>query len=104
MRIWMLALPLLTIACAGDQSTAAPVRPRNAERLASAEPAGAPGDCGEVHRIRSTRVLDDRTIDFELSDGRILRNALPHQCPNLGFEESFSYSTSLSRLCSVDTI
>jgi len=103
MRTWILPLTLLATACA-NAGGPPHVRPRNAERLASAQPAGPPVDCVDIIRIRNTRVLDDRTIDFEMTDGKVLRNTLPHQCPSLGFEESFSYSTSLSRLCSVDTI
>lgn len=61
-------------------------------------------NCVHIQRIRSTRVLDDRTIDFELINGSTLRNTLPNSCPSLGFEEAFSYSTSLAQLCSVDII
>jgi hypothetical protein len=49
-------------------------------------------------------VLSDRIIDFELRDGRVLRNVLPASCPGLAFQEAFAYNTSLSRLCSVDII
>ena len=50
------------------------------------------------------RVIDDRTIDFHLRDGSVIRNALPNSCPSLGFEKAFTYSTSLSQLCSTDII
>jgi len=43
-------------------------------------------------------------IDFVLHDGSVLRNRLPYACPQLGFERAFTYSTSLSQLCSVDII
>ena len=39
-----------------------------------------------------------------MNGGRVYRNTLPHGCPSLGFEERFSYSTSLSQLCSTDII
>jgi hypothetical protein len=54
--------------------------------------------------IRSSRVLSDRIIDFELVNGQVLRNTLPADCPGLGSEESFSYGTSLTQLCSTDVI
>ena len=60
--------------------------------------------CIELSRIRESKVVDDRTIDFILRDGSVLRNTLPFSCPQLGFERAFSYSTSISRLCSVDII
>ena len=78
---------------------------------APVEPAPAPvqeaanGErCVGLAAIRSTKVVDDSTIDFSMRDGRILRNTLPHACPSLGFEEAFTYSTSLSQLCSTDII
>ena len=96
-----LALGLL----AGCSSTtprtaeAPPPPPRNT--VASS---ASPEDCVELSRIRESRVVDDSTIDFVLRDGRVLRNTLPNRCPQLGFEKAFTYSTSLSRLCSVDII
>jgi len=64
----------------------------------------APRSCVQLNRIREARVVDDRTIDFYLSNREVLRNTLPNSCPQLGFERAFSYSTSLSQLCSVDII
>lgn len=60
--------------------------------------------CVQLNQIREARVVDDRTIDFYLSGREILRNILPNACPGLGFERAFTYSTSLSQLCSVDII
>ena len=34
----------------------------------------------------------------------VYRNRLPNSCPQLGFERRFGFSTSLSQLCSTDTI
>ncbi len=67
-------------------------------------PAGEPKSCVQLSNIRETRVRDDRTIDFYMRDGKVYRNVLPNSCPQLGFEERFSYATSLSQLCSVDII
>jgi hypothetical protein len=65
---------------------------------------GAPESCVQIRSIRETRVRDDRTIDFHMLNGRVYRNSLPNNCPSLGSERAFSYSTSLSQLCSVDII
>lgn len=65
---------------------------------------GKPVSCITLNRIRSTRVRDDRTIDFEMIGREVYRNRLPNSCPGLGFEERFAYRASTSQLCSVDTI
>ena len=72
--------------------------------LVEAQPVGAPTDCLNLTQIRSTRVRSDSVIDFEVAGGEVYRNTLPSSCPGLGSEERFAYATSLSRLCSVDTI
>jgi hypothetical protein len=76
----------------------------NRRTLEAAREAGPPEDCVLRRNIRHTEVLDDRTIDFHMAGGRILRNRLPNACPGLAFDDSFSYRTSLDRLCSIDTI
>ena len=60
--------------------------------------------CVQLNQIREARVVNDRTIDFYLSGREVLRNTLPNACPGLGLERAFTYSTSLSQLCSVDII
>jgi hypothetical protein len=104
------ATALLLSACAADQGTpksasSTAANPRNAP--AGAVPAvanGKPIGCVQLQSIRETRVVDDKTIDFYMRDGRVLRNNLPGSCPQLGFERAFSYSTSISQLCNVDII
>jgi hypothetical protein len=73
-------------------------------RWQQARSVGTAENCISLNRIRNTRVHDDRTIDFHMNGGRVYRNTLPNNCSGLGFEESFSYRTSLSRLCSTDII
>ena len=65
---------------------------------------GAAENCIQSQQIRTSRVRDDRTIDFEMRGGRVYRNTLPNSCPRLGFEEAFTYNTSLTRLCSTEII
>ena len=65
---------------------------------------GEPVDCISLSQIRSSRVRDDQTIDFEVSGRKIYRNTLPYRCSGLGFEEKFAFKTSQSQLCSVDLI
>jgi hypothetical protein len=65
---------------------------------------GEPKSCVRRSQIRSTNVIDNQTIDFKMRGGDIYRNTLPHKCGGLGFEESFSYRTSVNQLCNVDII
>jgi hypothetical protein len=86
--------------------TPAAAAPEKAKKIdwKDAKPVGKPQDCVPLMSIRETRVRDDQTIDFYLNGSKVLRNTLPHSCPQLGFEERFTYSTSLSQLCSTDII
>ena len=73
-------------------------------RAPAARVVGDAQNCIPLNQIRTSRVHDDSTIDFETSGKRLYRNTLPNSCPGLGFEESFIYETSLSQLCNVDII
>ena len=102
-RILAAAALVLATGCAGADGT---TRHQQADRraLEHARPVGDPVDCVIRRNIGHTVVLDDRTIDFHMAGGRVLRNRLPDACPGLAFDDSFFYRTSLDRLCSVDTI
>ena len=65
---------------------------------------GEPKNCVTTSQIRSTKVIDSRTIDFRMVGGKTYRNTLPQSCPGLKFEERFSYRTSINQLCSVDIV
>jgi hypothetical protein len=82
----------------------APRRDARSWALENARDSGEPVNCVIRRNVRDTVVLDDRTIDFHVTGGRILRNRLPGGCPRLGFEESFSYRAPIERLCSGDLI
>lgn len=98
-----LLLGLATLAVATTAGAFGPAE-RRAKELASYQPVGEPVNCVSINRIRSTNIVNDRTIDFKLTGGKMYRNTLPHSCPSLVFEDRFSYRTSTSQLCSVDTI
>ncbi|GEM_PF-1384579 len=61
-------------------------------------------DCVTTYNLRSTAVLDDQTILFQLRDGSVWKNTLDFSCPSLGFREAFSYVSRGSQLCDLDTI
>lgn len=106
MRRSFLALPAAgaAVALAALAIPAASSAEDELPRWQQARSVGSSENCISLTRIRNTRVHDDRTIDFHMTGGRIYRNTLPYECHGLGREESFSYRTSLSRLCSVDII
>ena len=74
------------------------------EKAPAARVVGAAESCIPLANIRNSNVHSDYTIDFEMNGGKVYRNTLPNRCSGLGFEEAFSYSTSLTRLCSTDII
>ncbi|MEO1167849.1 MAG: hypothetical protein AAFW97_03960 [Pseudomonadota bacterium] len=102
----ILALPVAGLAIA-VAAVAIPTQSSAEDEIPRWQQAQSVGDtesCIPLNRIRRTEVHDDQTIDFHMSGGDIYRNTLPHDCNGLGFEEAFSYETSLSRLCSSDII
>lgn len=96
MRLLLAALALTAVA--------APGMARDRQAIPAATESGKPETCIPLRQISETRVHGDRTIDFIMTGRKVYRNTLPYACPGLGFEERFSYATSLSQLCSVDII
>ncbi len=97
-RYAALILAFAASACAASNGPSA----RQEEKL-SFRPVGEAVSCVPLTSIRQTRVLDDRTIDFLLIGDRRLRNTLPVSCSGLRQDSGITYSTSLARLCNVDT-
>jgi hypothetical protein len=65
---------------------------------------GPTTNCITKNQIRSMRVIDDRTIDFEMTGRRMFRNNLPFRCSGLGFGHSVRHNSRTSQLCSLNTI
>jgi len=61
-------------------------------------------NCIRRASIRSTYIVDDRTVIFYMSQQKIYVNQLPHRCSGLRSAGTFSYRTTGSQLCSVDMI
>jgi hypothetical protein len=96
--------PLFALTLAATLITA-PALARDARQIPVATPTGPAVSCIPLSAIRASHVRSDRIIDFEMNGrNKVYRNTLPAACPNLGFQESFSYETSLSQLCSTDII
>ena len=98
----LLLVSPLFLALVGGFATVSASEPERAETPPSKAVEGR--SCIPLVQIHETRVIDDQTIDFHMRGGTVLRNRLPNRCPQLGFEKAFSYSTSLTQLCSTDII
>ena len=98
LRPMLIAAALPLAGCIAEADRSADVR------APAVEVVGEPENCIQTSRIRSTRVRDDYTIDFEMTGGQVYRNTLPLRCPGLGFEQRFSHSATTGSLCGVDTI
>jgi len=95
MRRALVALSIVAIA--------APALARD-KPVPPATPDGKAIDCIRTTELRETRVRSDSVIDFFTTGGKVYRNTLDGACPQLGFEERFSYKTSIGQLCSTDVI
>ena len=92
-------LPLLALAgCATDSERT----PSSQQRWT---PQGEAVNCITLTQIRSTHVVDDRTINFVMTGrDRMFRNELPFACSGLGFNRAFRHNSRTTQLCSVNTI
>ena len=86
----------------------APVDSENRTDPALAGPAvkvvGEAESCIRRSQIQDTRVRSDQVIDFEMRGGKVYRNVLPRECPRLGFEEAFTFNTSINQFCRQEII
>jgi hypothetical protein len=96
-------LGLATFAVATTAGAFGPAE-RRAKQLAAYTPVGEAVTCIDTHRIDSTNIVANNVIDFKMRGGKVFRNTLPYSCSGLVSEDAFSYRTSISRLCNVDTI
>jgi hypothetical protein len=60
--------------------------------------------CINLRTIRRTDIVDDRNVLFYMHGDTVYHNILPRQCHGLARENRFSYTTTIGRLCSLDTI
>lgn len=60
--------------------------------------------CIDTRRISRTHVADNQTLIFYMRGGAIYKNTLRNKCQALVHEKRFSYRTTMSRLCRIDTI
>ena len=99
MRKMLLIIPAIALLSGGGA-----VALSSSKAPAPVRAVGEPRICVTISQIRSTKVVENSTIDFRMVGGKTYRNALPQSCPGLKFEDRFSYRTSLNQLCSVDIV
>ena len=92
--IWLVSLLALlnTGLSAADEEEEKREKPENAV------------SCINVSRIRSTKIVDDSSIIFDMRGRTIYLNILPRQCRGLAREGRFSYRSSSGSLCHLDSI
>ncbi len=92
----ILGLALLLAGCAGSDESATNRTVWVAD--------GPPVNCINTSQIRTFRVIDDRTIDFERNRNVAWRNSLPIRCNGLAFGQKIRLNNRGTQLCSFDTI
>lgn len=93
-----LVLPLLISGC---KQQIEPTRPVVSPAV---KVVGEPGNCLRLTQFRDTKVRDDWTVDFMRNSRQGWRNTLPQRCNGLRSAGAFTYRTTASQLCRVDTI
>lgn len=63
---------------------------------------GEPERCIRPNNISSTRVIDNKTIEFRMFGSKFYRSNLDHACPGLSRNDPIKYNIRGSQLCSVD--
>jgi hypothetical protein len=93
----MVLVSLLTVTgCAGSDDSAANRTVWVAD--------GPPTNCISVQQIRTMRIINDQTIDFEMTGGRVFRNELPMRCSGLSFNTRIRHNSRTSQLCSLNMV
>jgi hypothetical protein len=119
LEVIMRAFMIVGMAASLSACAATPAQQARAERNEAAAVLAADGQtfgdgarvtgpartCVPLAQIRNSRVRSDRVIDFSNGGSRRgFRVVLSQDCPQLGFEQRFSYATSLTQLCAQDII
>jgi hypothetical protein len=96
----LVAIPLMT---AGAWAKPAEPSAILAKALAGRTP-GKPTSCINLRDIRSTRIIDSRTIIYEAGSRRLYVNHPPGGCPGLNPSRALVSRTTTTSLCSGDII
>lgn len=104
MRIPVVFMPILLVACAGSGEQV-PGTVADADRAPPVTVVGEAQRCIQTGLIQNTDVHGSQIIDFRLRNGETWRSTLSAPCPGLATERRFAYESTVGQLCSrVDTI
>lgn len=96
--IWVaITMTGLLAGCASDDNRT----PRAEQRWVNDGPEVS---CINRNQVRSTEVVDDRTINFVMNNRRIFINRLPNSCPGLASRRTFKINSRTTQFCSANTI
>lgn len=65
---------------------------------------GPPVNCITRSQVRTFRVVDDRTVDFERNRNQGWRNELPFRCQGLTFGTKFRVNSRGNQICNFDSV
>ncbi|MFN8624733.1 MAG: hypothetical protein U0587_01930 [Candidatus Binatia bacterium] len=100
-RILLMALPISVALGAVTQAQVS----YKARALEKYQRTGKRENCIPLGAIRETRVLGDSSVLFLMAGGVVYLNEMPQPCPILEPPtRSFTYDTSLSKLCNTDIV
>ena len=76
----------------------------NVPSVLAAERSVEPERCLHMSRIKSTEILSNKQIVFQMQGGDYFLNTLPYACPGLRRDSTLLYRTSLDLLPNVDVV
>jgi hypothetical protein len=95
LRNILIPIALLLAGCAGSDS------PANRSVWVEDGPAV---NCISRNQVRTFRVIDDQTIDFERNRNQAWRNRLPFRCSGLVFGQAIRLNSRTHQICNLDSI
>lgn len=66
----------------------------------ASQSAGMQNSCINPTEIRKQTIVSDQEIRFEMRNGEVWANTLPRSCPNLKFQQAFSWDVRGTLVCS----
>ena len=100
-------IPLLIGAAFLSAAPAQAARPTPEERLAKlleGRVAGEPVSCIDLHRVRSSRIIDGTAIVYEAAGGKLYVNRPASGARSLDRFDVLVTRNTMSRLCNVDVV
>jgi hypothetical protein len=96
----------IRVAAAAAISLLIPGGAANAAQPGATNPDASPGTeyCLSLIRIDDSKILDSRHMLFTMTDKSMYLNTLPRNCAGMDPGDTYTFRTSLNRLCHQDVI